>query len=134
MDGSLPFKIQIIANGNLELILTSRRSKIARSYLHPLNREEAERFANTLEAALASGAYTDLDCCPLCGEPFTRQNRLCLLHGGRVIHKKCLCPAVNAGALKYSDCNSSSKTYSDQKPARVHSGHIPWSSPLAAQI
>lgn len=104
MNIMVPFKVQITADEKLTLILTNRRSENAYVHSHPLERYEAEEFANTLEAALASGAYSKLDRCPLCGQSFTRQNQLCLLRDGRIIHKKCLRPAIKQGALSYEDC------------------------------
>lgn len=104
MNMAPPFKVQITADEKLTLVLTNRRSGSTCAHSHLLERDEAELFASTLEAALASGKYADLDHCPLCGELFTRQNRLCLLRDGQIIHKKCLRPAIKRGELSYDDC------------------------------
>ena len=104
MNMALPFKVQITADEKLTLVLTNRRNGNTCAHSHLLEQDEAELFANTMESALASGAYSSLDHCPLCGELFTRQNRLCLLRDGQIIHKKCLRPAIKRGALSYDDC------------------------------
>lgn len=104
MNMVFPFKVQITADEKLELVLTNRRGSSVHSHSHLLERDEAEEFASTLEAALSSGTYADLDHCPLCGQIFMRQNRLCLLRDGRIIHKKCLRPAIKQGVLSYDDC------------------------------
>ena len=98
------FEVRITPAEGLELILKNQRNENAYAHSHPLSAEEAEQFADTLEAALASGAYSELESCPLCGRFFTRQNRLCLLQDGRIIHTKCLRPAIKRGTLSYDDC------------------------------
>lgn len=98
------FEVRITPAERLELLLIGQRNGNAYTHSHPLSAEEAEQFADTLKAALASGVYSDLESCPLCGRFFTRQNRLCLLHDGRIIHLKCLRPAVKQGMLSYDDC------------------------------
>lgn len=104
MNMTKPFEVRITPNQRLELILINQESENAHTHSHPPTAEEAEQFADTLEAALASGTYSKLERCPLCGRFFTRQNRLCLLHDGRIIHTKCLRPAVKQGTLSYDDC------------------------------
>ena len=98
------FEVRITPAEGLELILKNQRNEKDYAHSHPLSAEEAEQFADTLEAALASGAYSELESCPLCGRFFTRQNRLCLLQDGRIIHTKCLRPAIKRGTLSYDDC------------------------------
>ena len=65
MDIKKAFEVRITPAEKLDLILKNQRNENA--YTHPLSAEEAEQFADTLEAALASGTYSKLERCPLCG-------------------------------------------------------------------
>ena len=51
------FEVRITPAEGLELILKNQRNENAYAHSHPLSAEEAEQFADTLETALASGAY-----------------------------------------------------------------------------
>ena len=74
------FEVRITPAEKLDLILKNQRNENAYTHSHPLSAEEAEQFADTLEAALASGAYSELERCPLCGSYFTRQNQIGRAH------------------------------------------------------
>lgn len=99
-----PYRVEVTPDKQVNILLTSRKERQLRTYPHIVKPEEAAQFADRLEQALADGHFTDLECCPLCGQPFARQNRLCLMKNGAVIHKKCLRKAVLQDKMLYQDC------------------------------
>ena len=97
------YQVRITSLLHLDIILTNKNANHLRSYSHLVSAEQAAQFADTLESALARGVYFDIDKCPICGESFMKQNRLCLLMDGRIIHKKCFWKEVKSGSLHDED-------------------------------
>lgn len=99
-----PFEVVVTTERGLNIILVSRRETSIRSYSHFMRADEAAQFADTLEAVLANGTYTDLECCPFCGQPFTRKDRLCLVANDQAAHMKCFQKLARQGLASYEDC------------------------------
>ena len=97
------YRVMITSSLRLNIILTNQKLNNLRSYSHLVSTEQAEQFANTLENTLARGVYFDIGRCPICNESFFKQNRLCLLVDGRIIHKKCFWREVKSGSLRDED-------------------------------
>lgn len=97
------YRVAVTSLLRMNIILTNKNPYNLRSYSHLVSTEQAAQFANTLETALAQGVYFDIDKCPICGEPFMKQNRLCLLMDGSIVHKKCFWKEVKSGSLRYED-------------------------------
>lgn len=104
MSASKAYQVIIMKSRKLNIIMANNSGAQLRTYSHFVTLEDARRFADILEESLAEGKYWDVDRCQLCGEAFTRQNHLCLLKDGRVIHKKCLRRAIKRGEMSYNDC------------------------------
>ena len=104
MPTSKAHQVIITKSRKLNIIMANNNGTQLRTYAHFVTTEDARRFADILEKSLAEGKCWDADRCQLCGKAFIRQNRLCLLRDGRVIHKKCLQRAVKCGEMSYSDC------------------------------
>lgn len=100
----IAYEVRINKSWDIDLTLTNKNEGRLCRYSHCVKPKEAAEFAERLEQVLADAHYTELDSCPLCGKAFTRQNRLTLLEDGRVIHSKCVMPAVRRGELTYEDC------------------------------
>lgn len=86
MSASKAYQVIIMKSRKLNIIMANNSGAQLRTYSHFVTLEDARRFADILEESLAEGKYWDVDRCQLCGEAFTRQNHLCLLKDGRVIH------------------------------------------------
>ncbi len=98
------YQVLITTSHGLNIILTNKREVYFRSFSHFVTISDAEKFAADLEQTLENGTYTELDRCPICGQVFTRQNRLSLLRDGRIIHGKCFWSAIKRGELTDDDC------------------------------
>lgn len=90
MSASKAYQVIIMKSRKLNIIMANNSGAQLRTYSHFVTLEDARRFADILEESLAEGKYWDVDRCQLCGEAFTRQNHLCLLKDGRVIHMQSL--------------------------------------------
>ncbi len=98
------YRIVITTSHGLNIMLTNKREVNFRSFSHFVTIPDAEKFAAKLAQTLENGTYTELDRCPICGQVFTRQNRLSLLRDGRIIHGKCFWGAIRRGELTGDDC------------------------------
>ena len=98
-----PYQVIITKSKGLNIILENSGKAQLRTYSHFVTLEDAQKFAGILESSLAEGPYYDADRCQLCGKPFVRQNRLCLLKDNRIIHKACFQKATKQEELSYSD-------------------------------
>lgn len=104
MSTSKAYQVTITISRRLNIIMANNNGAQLRTYVHFVTTEDARRFADILEKSLAEGKCWDADHCQLCGKAFIRQNRLCLLKDGRVIHKKCLHRSVKCEEMSYGDC------------------------------
>lgn len=104
MSVSKAYQVIFAKYRKLNIIMANNNGTQLRTYAHFVTTENARRFADILEKSLAEGRCWDVDRCRLCGKAFIRQNHLCLLKDGRIIHKKCLQRAVNCGEMSYDDC------------------------------
>lgn len=104
MSASKAYQVIITKSRRLNILMANNSGAQLRTYSHFVTLEDARRFADILEASLAEGKYWNADRCQLCGEAFIRQNHLCLLKDGRIIHKKCLWRSVKRGEMSYNDC------------------------------
>lgn len=103
MNSPETFRVVITTSHGLNIILTNKQKVNFRSFSHFVTAADAEEFAANLAQTLEKGTYTELDRCPICGQTFTRQNRLSLLKDGRVIHGKCFFDAIRRGELNDGD-------------------------------
>lgn len=104
MTASKAYQVIITKSSGLNIVMSNNNGAQLRTYAHFVTTEDAKRFADILEKALAEGKCWNADRCQLCGKAFIRQNRLCLLKDGRIIHKKCLRRSVTRGEMLYKDC------------------------------
>ena len=104
MSTSRTYQVIITNSRKINITMANNNGTQLRTYAHFVTTEDARRFADILEKSLAERKCWDVDRCQLCGKAFIRQNRLCLLKDGRVIHEKCLQKAVNCGEISYGDC------------------------------
>lgn len=117
MSTSKAYQVIFTRCRKLNIIMANNNEFQLRTYAHFVTTEDAKRFADILEKVLAEGRCWDVDRCQLCGKAFIRQNRLCLLKDGRVIHKKCLQRAVKCGEMLYRDCKEYWNHYFSQDAA-----------------
>ncbi len=94
------YQVTIAAPQNLNIILTNESYK----YSYLISGREAAEFTNILEQTLAVGQYSNLDKCPFCGKAFERQNRLCLLDDGVIVHRTCYRFAIRHNILAPEEC------------------------------
>lgn len=104
MKTETPFKVRVTTEHGLNIILVSRRETSIRSYSHFIGTDDAEQFADTLETVLANGTYANLGCCPFCGQPFARKDRLCLLTDDQAAHMRCFQKMARNRRMTYEDC------------------------------
>lgn len=98
------YQVVITTSHGLNIILTNKQEIYFRSFSHFVTAADAEKFAVNLAQTLEKGTYTELDRCSICGQAFTRQNRLTLLKDGRVIHGTCFWDAFRRRELAEDDC------------------------------
>lgn len=104
MPQPLAYRVVVTTSRGLNIMLTNKREAQLRTYSHFVKQEEARSFADTLQKCLSDADYSDLDRCPICGEAFTRQNRLCRLKDSRIVHRKCFQRAARQGEIPYDNC------------------------------
>lgn len=104
MDKTMAYNVAVTTDWRLNIIITNKRREQLRSYSHFVTQEQASRFADVLEQAIAEGRYTDLNTCPFCGKVFFRHDKLLRVKDGRTLHQKCVGTAVRCGVLTYQDC------------------------------
>lgn len=100
----LAYRVVVTTSRGLNIMLTNKREAQLRTYSHFVKQDEARSFADTLEKCLSNANYSDLERCPVCGEAFTRQNRLCRLKDSRIVHRKCFQKAARQGEIPYDNC------------------------------
>lgn len=98
------YRVAITTLHRLNIVLTNKQEVNFRSFSHFVTMEDATKFADDFTKVLAAASYSELDKCPMCGQAFTKQNRISLLKDGRIIHRKCFWPALQRGELIESDC------------------------------
>lgn len=103
MSGPKAYQVVITTTHGLNIILSNKQEINFRSFSHFVTASDAKNFAANLAQTLEKGTYTELDRCPICGQTFTRQNRLSLLKTGKVIHRKCFWNAFSNGELREDD-------------------------------
>ena len=91
---TISFEVRIVKRQTIRITLTGSNIGRPRDYIYFVGAEDAEAFANNLEASVTGAHYSTIDHCPLCGEHIYRQSRLSQLRDGRIVHTKCFDAAL----------------------------------------
>ena len=101
---TISFEVRIVKRQTIRITLTGSNIGRPRDYIYFVGAEDAEAFANNLEASVTGAHYSTIDHCPLCGEHIYRQSRLSQLRDGRIVHTKCFDAALGRKEVHRSDC------------------------------
>ena len=101
---TISFEVRIVKRQTIRITLTGSNIGRPRDYIYFVGAEDAEAFANNLEASVTGAHYSTIDHCPLCGEHIYRQSHLSQLRDSRIVHTKCFEAALGRKEVHRSDC------------------------------